>query len=144
MKIKLTESQIKKLKLITEGYEVVNTFMEKADEIKDIVNRMYSKLTFTTLAEIIDGEIDLGVMTHKLEQLRTVMYTYSKKAQMFFENIPQDKYDEWEDLHNKFDDKYQEVLYHKIDILEELINSLEVFVQQDIKQNFTDIVKTDL
>lgn len=147
MKIKLTESQLKKAKLITEGQEVVHTFLTKADSIKETVNRMYSKLTFTTLAEVLDGDIDLDVMKRKLEQLRTVMYTHSKKSSMFFDNIPQDVYDndrQWEDLQAKAEDTFQEVTYHKIDVLEELIDSLLDFTTGDITKNFKDIKKLDL
>lgn len=147
MKIKLTESQLKKAKLITEGQQVVHTFLKKADDIKETVNRMYSKLTFTTLAEIIDGDIDLDVMKRKLEQLRTIMYTYSKKSQMFFDNMSTQEYEnnrEWEDLQAKAEDAFQEVTYHKIDVLEELIDSLSEFSAGDIDKNFKDIKKIDL
>lgn len=147
MKLRITESQLKKAKLITEGQEVVHTFMTKADDIKEIINRLYSKVTFATLAEIIEGDIDLNVITTKLEQLRTVMYTYHKKGEMFFNNMPEDEFysdQKWDDLQMKMDDKYQEVLYHKLDVLEELIESLKDIKDGDIEKSFKDIKKLDI
>lgn len=145
MRIKLTETQIRTIKLITEGEEVVHTFLRKADDIKEIVNRMYSKLTFSTLAEIIEGETDLKVMLEKLEQLRTVMNTYNKKAEMFFNNMPEDLfYEKYEALQAEYEDKYQEVLYHKIDALDEMIEELRGLAEADIEEKFKDIKKMDM
>jgi len=147
MKIKLTESQLKKAKLITEGQEVVHTFMTKSDDIKEIINRLYSKITFSTLAEIIEGDVDLNVITNKLEQLRTVLYTYYKKGEMFFNNMSEEDFysdNKWEELQMKMEDTYQDVHYHKLDILEKLVEDLKSIVDNDIEKNFKDIKKMDI
>ena len=147
MKLRITESQLKKAKLITEGQEVVHTFMTKADDIKEILNRLYSKLIFSTLAEVVEGDIDLNVITNKLEQLRTVLYTYYKKGEMFFNNMPEAEFDgdnKWGDLQMKMEDTYQEVHYNKLDVLEELIDDLKSVVDRDVEKSFKDIKKMDI
>jgi len=147
MKIKLTESQLKKAKLITEGQEVVHTFLTKADDIKEIINRMYSKLSFATLAELVDGDVDLGIMTHKLEQLRTIIHTHNKKSEMFFNSMGEEEFyanPKWEQLQNKVEDAYQEVLYDKLDVLEEFIEGLQELGDGEVAKNFKDIKRMDL
>jgi len=146
MKIRLTEAQMKRVQLITEGKDRVDVFLNKADEIKDKVNRLYSKITFTTLAELLEGESDLSVYINQLEQWRTVLYTHFKRADDFFNNMPEDVYyEKWEDLHNKVDDTHQEVSYNKIDVLEDLIEKLKDFAEDDIEEKyFKDIKKIDI
>ncbi len=145
MKVRLTESQLLKARLITEGHEFVNTFTTKADEIKEIVNRMYTTLTFTTLAEIIDGDTDLSIMLHKLTQLRTIMFTHHRKITNFINNLPpEEDHDKWSEIDEKCEDIFQEVVYHKIDVLEDLISSLNDFAEAKIDNNFKDIKQVDL
>jgi len=145
MKVKLRESQLNKARLITEGREIIDTFITKGDETKEVVNRMYSQLTFTTLAEIIDGNSDLSIMLRKLEQLRTVMYTHKNKVESFFKGLPDEEFEtKWEEADTKCDDIFQEVVYHKIDVLEDLIEELNKFAEANIDNNFKDIKKIDL
>jgi hypothetical protein len=145
MKVRLTEAQLKRAKLITEGNERVDTFLNKAEDIKEKVNRLYSKITYTTLAELLEGESDLGVYLQKLEQWRTVLYTHHKRASDFFQNMPEEEYyDKWEDLDTKVDDTFQEVVYHKVDVLEEIIEKLKDFAESDVEEKFKDIKKIDI
>lgn len=145
MKIKLTESQITKARLITEGQERVQVFLQKADDIKDKVNRLYSKITFTTLAELLEGESDLSIYLNQLEQWRTIMYTHHKRASDFFQNMPEETYyDKFEDLDMKVDDTFQAVVYDKIDVLEDIIDKLKDFAESDVEEKFKDIKKIDI
>ena len=49
-KVKLTESQYKKIKLLSEGQEVVHTFLKKAEDIKkgepESLTKIYDQLEF--------------------------------------------------------------------------------------------------
>lgn len=147
MKLIITEEQLKKVKLITEGQEVVHTFMSKSDEIKDILNRLYSKLSFSTLSELIEGDVDLDVIGNKIDQLRTVLYTHYKKSEMFFNSIPEDEFDNdnnWWRLQEKMEDTYQLVSYKKIDGLEDLVDSLKTIVESEVEEYFKDIKKLDI
>lgn len=147
MKIRLTEAQVKKARLITEGQERVHVFLSKADEIKDLVNRLYGKITFTTLAELLEGESDLSVYIQKLEQWRTVLYTHQKRANDFFNSMSDEQFESdprWQDLSEKVDDTFQEVVYDKIDVLEDLLEKLKDFAELDIENKFKDVKKIDI
>lgn len=147
MKLRITESQLKRAKLITEGQEVVHTFMTKAEDIKEVINRIYTKLTYATLVEILEGDIDLDVISNKLTQLRTVLETYHTKGDMFFNHMPEDIFHsdkKWEDLQDKMEDMYQEVTYHKLDFLDELVEDLKSIVGRDFEKSFKDIKKMDI
>lgn len=147
MKVRLTELQLKKVKLITEGQERTHIFLQKADEIKEKVNRLYSKITFTTLAELLEGESDLSVYLNKLEQWRTIMYTHYKRVTDFF-NMMSDKefYNnpKWEELQMKVDDTFQHIVYEKINTMEDLIEKLKDFAESNIEEKFKDIKKADI
>jgi uncharacterized coiled-coil DUF342 family protein len=145
MKIRLTETQLQKAKLITEGKQRIDIYLNKADDIKEKVNRLYSKITYTTLAELLEGESDLSVYLNKLERWRTVLYTHYRRADEFFQNMSDDEYhDKFEDLHTKVNDTHQEVEYQKIDVLEDLIEKLKDFAESDVEDKFKDIKKMDI
>ena len=146
MRIKLTESQIRRAVLITEGQEVVHTFLKKADDIKEDLNRMYSKLAYTTLSEIIDGDMDLSIMINKLIQKRTVMETYHRKGEMFFKELEKSKSytDEWGILEDKFKETYIEVFEGKLYALDDLLDGLKKFSDENIDDYFKDIKRIDL
>lgn len=144
MKVRLTESQIKRVKLITEGQESINTFIDKADNIKELCNRLYSKLTFTTLAELLEGEADISIYQTKIQQWRTVLYTHKKKTRDFFDSLDEDEYyEKWETVHMDLDDK-NDLVDKKLDLLEEMLDSLKGLADSDIEDHFKDIKKYDI
>lgn len=146
MKIRITESQLKKAKLITEGQERVNTFLEKAEDIKDKVNRLYGKITFSTLAELLEGETGLDIILNDLVQWRTIIDTHYVRATDFFDRMPEDEYYEkkFDGLHKKVDDINQQVGYDKIDMLEGLVENLKELADSNIEENFKDTKKIDI
>jgi hypothetical protein len=148
MKVRLRETQIKKAKLIIEGQESINTFMTKADEIKELCNRLYSKLTFTTLSELLEGEADISIYQTKIQQWRTVLYTHNKKARDFFDNMSEEQYEaeyysKWQDIDYSVDDKNKDV-DKKLDLLEEMLDALKGLADSDIENHFKDIKKLDI
>jgi hypothetical protein len=148
MKVRLTESQVRKAKLITEGQESINTFMTKADDIKELCNRLYSKLTFTTLAELLEGEADISIYQTKIQQWRTVLYTHNKKVRDFFDNMSEEQYEaeyysKWQDIDINVEDKNNSV-DKKLDLLEEMLDALKGLADSDIENHFKDIKKFDI
>lgn len=145
MKVRLTEAQLKKAKLIVEGEERIGVFKEKAEDIKETVNRLYSKLSFTTLAEILEGEVDLSVIRRQLERLRTIMYTHKDRVNKFFNEMSEEEfYANWDGKDIELDSLFQDITYKKIDVLDDLLKKLEEFADSDIEANFKDIRKLDL
>lgn len=144
MKVRLTESQIKKVKLITEGREILNKFLEKVDTIRDKVNRLYTKITYTTLAELLEGESDLEVYLGDLEIWRTVLHTHYNRSKDFFNKVTSDEYNKWEDLDTKVKETYEEIQTQKIDALEDLISKMKDFAEEDIESYFKDVKKLDI
>ena len=67
MKIILTEEQLKVVKLIKENEDYVSRVKSDITKLKDDINKLYSVVTFTTIAEIRDKESDVDVMKQKIE-----------------------------------------------------------------------------
>jgi len=147
MKLIITETQLKKIRLITEGQEVVHTYLTKADDIKEKINRLYSQLVFSTFAEIIDGDIDLDTMSNKLENLRKTLYTHFRKGEMFFSDMGSDVFhsdSKWDTLQQKLKDTHQEVYLDKSDVLSGLLTNLSKIVKKNVESSFKDTKKLDI
>lgn len=147
MKLRITESQLKNVKLITEGENAVDSFMSKSVEVSDTLNKLYNKLTFSTISEVISGEIDLDSIDNKLQQLNTVLYTYYKRGENYFNEIPEVEYDnnpKLGDLQMKMEDIYQSVSYDKLDALEDLVSNLKDILEKDINSKFSDIKNIEI
>ncbi len=68
-KVILTEGQLKLVKLIKENTQFSDRVTELINNIKTDVNKMYSLLIYTTIAEIRDGDIDISKTAQKFEVL---------------------------------------------------------------------------
>ena len=145
MKIILTESQLKRVRLITESQELANKFLRKADDIKEKVNRIYSKLIFSTLSEMIDGDIDLSDTLKSLMPLSEILRTHYNNAMFYFDNLPKNELDnEMGTLQSKVEETFKNVLDVKIYGLENLISGLDSSIRNGVANDFKDVRKINL
>lgn len=147
MKIILTEEQLKVIKLLKENTENADRMKEKIKNLKDDCNKLYSVMTFTTLAELRDGDSDAGIMKQKFEKIEDKKNALD--SQLFaFEQRNMDEDGEW------YDPKQQEVydemdiaLYNlgpKIDSLGDIADYLVLLSDPDKHKPFKDIKPIDL
>lgn len=156
MKVILTEEQLKLISLIKENTDFGEKMKEAIMGTISRTNKLYNIVTFTTIAEIRDGETDISVIAQKFEQLddlnnnlRSKLYDFEQK------NITQDG--EWpnpvmEKTYKDLDMRLDK-LNPKIDALGLLINALEPISkldgygsQRDVDMHgpFSDITATDI
>jgi hypothetical protein len=146
MKIILTESQVRKI-LITEGEELAHRFLRKADDIKEDVNRGYSKLSFSVLAELMEGNNELGAMRNKFDAQRVSLKTHGDKAMEYFEKTSQTNMlnsGGGTSLYGKVSETYTEILDDKLDSLIYLIDRLIDIRDANIEEKFKDIKRMDV
>jgi len=147
MRIILTEEQLKKLTLIKEGNDYADRVIEKMKSLRKDLDKLYNVLSFTTLAEIRDGDFDLNNLKQKYE----VLYKYSEDLYDKINNFEQRGMDSNGDWHS---DELERVwndmdirLYNlkpKIDGLGEIIEFMESASQDDLHKPFNDVTPTEI
>ena len=83
MKIILTEEQLKLVKMIKENADYVGRVKSAITSLKDETNKLYSVVTFTTIAEIRDKESDVDIMKQKVEIISDKKDNLDKKVYAF-------------------------------------------------------------
>jgi len=83
MRIRLTESQYDLIKIIKENSDISERITDGIDEVKKKADGLYSIITFTTIAEIRDGETDISVIEKRVETLADIFSKLSDKVYVF-------------------------------------------------------------
>lgn len=93
MKIKITENQAKRLKLINEETDIISQ-LEQFSKIKSQeINNIFLKLSETTINEIIGGSVNLPELSKHLDNIDSGLYAANKKAYAFIETLPDENLD---------------------------------------------------
>ena len=146
MRIKLTESQIRKV-IITEGEELAHRFLRKAEDIKEETNRAYSKLSFSVLAELLEGETELGALKKKFTSHYKTLNTHGGKAINYFERIGRTNMTNdngGTSLYGEVSEVYTEMIDDKLSSLLYLIDALIDLGDANIEEKFKDIKRMDV
>ena len=83
MRIQLTETQFALAKRINEGVDISRKIIDGIKDVKDDADKLYSIITFTTVAEFRDGDADVGVLDQRVEQLADRTNKLSSKVYEF-------------------------------------------------------------
>lgn len=138
MKIKITENQYSKIRLVLEQEEYLNKFKVFCGEkLKEVYN-LYSKIINVSMSEIISGEINIKETQKTLDKIENDIYT----ARRNIENL-------WDqNLIGTDDDDFDLVIWdiadnvnNKISPLSEMIDSLaDIQVKgENISAQFKDV-----
>ncbi len=138
MKIKITENQYSKIRLVLEQEEYLNKFKVFCGEkLKEVYN-LYSKIINVSMSEIISGEINIKETQKTLDKIENDIYT----ARRNIENL-------WDqNLIGTDDDDFDLVIWdiadnvnNKIGPLSEMIDSLaDIQVKgENISAQFKDV-----
>ena len=136
-KIIVTESQFE---VIKESENVITDFNEWADDIIKVINAQFGRLAFATLADILDGDVDLEVIKNKIDQVNKVQHSKFKRVEDYFNNhTSEDEYwEKWEGIHRKIEDR-NSIITNKVDIVEQMVNTFINLVNMDAEKHFSDI-----
>ena len=118
-KIKITEEQAKRLKLIDEGIDPLTQFEEFAKARVNEINLLYGKVINLTTAEVINHEIDMTEIWKHLSNIGTALHAKNKIAYNFIVNSP-----ESDELDARIDIAYDSVS-NKLTALELIVTNLE-------------------
>jgi len=147
MKIILTEEQLKVIKLLKENTVYADRMKENIKDLKDDCNKLYSVMTFTTLAELRDNDSDAGIMKQKFEIIENKKDSLDK--QLFtFEQRNMNYDGDWYDPKLEEDYNEMDIALHnlgpKIDSLGQIVDYLEAASEPDIHIPFKDVKPIDL
>lgn len=132
MRVILTEEQLKLVRLIKENTEFYEKIKTRVDEIKKNADGLYNIITFTTIAEIRDGETDISVMERKVKELDNILYNIGKKVSDYFERYDEETYfaKKLDDVQNDLEDRIRTV-DKKLMALDSIVTHLKPFAKVD-------------
>jgi hypothetical protein len=147
MKIKITETQAKRLKLINEESLPLNTdpiqiLRNYVGRNEPIIVKIFNELTNLTLMEISDYDFDsVSDTTSKFSD----MLDYLRgRANNYIETQPEE--DNWE-LEGQLDDAYRG-FYNKIEIVDDLLYEMkkikDFFIEKEAFSKFPSLDITDI
>jgi hypothetical protein len=146
MKVILTEKQLELLRVIKENEEVIMKFQTRLTKITDELNKLYTTINFISVAELLNGEVDVKALLGKNENLDDLNVSISGEMRKYFDSFSEEiYYDKFEDLHNKLDDIYYKNS-NKINIIGSILMDLDDLVDEneDTKKSFLDIKSINL
>ena len=147
MKIILTEEQLKLVKMIKENADYVSRVKSAITKLKDEVNKLYSVVTFTTIAEIRDNDSDVDVMKQKVDVLSDKKDNLDNKVNDFEQaNMSQDG--DWNNPQAEKDYNDMDMaLYHlspKIYALDNIIDGMIAVSELENHEPFKDVKPTSI
>ena len=96
MKIRITESQLKKIKshLTEDSENPVDDYIKVLNRCINEINNLYNKLIFITADDIIRDERVLKPFEDKSLQLEEIERKYRKIAESYIEKLPEEEFDQ--------------------------------------------------
>jgi DNA-binding ferritin-like protein (Dps family) len=146
MKIIITEKQLKLIGLIKENENVLNQFNSRISSLNNTLNKFYTHINFISLAELLNGEIDIKIFVNKISQLNDEYHKISKDMYRYFNSSGEDVYfEKWATIHDNLDGLNNKN-YDKINVISSILETLETLVNNngDAKNLFSDIKSIDL
>jgi hypothetical protein len=146
MKVILTEKQLELLKVIKENEEVMMKFRTRLAKITDELNKLYTNINFISVAELLNGEVDVKGLLKNSEDLDGLNFGISREMSKYFDSFSEEVYyDKFEDLHNELDNIYYKNS-NKINIIGSILMDLDDLVDEneDTKKSFLDIKSINL
>lgn len=148
MKLQLTETQYKRLKnkLLKEEVSFSEKIINSVNEINKALNKLYSLITFSTIAEIRDGDVDVHIIEQKHEALEDNIGTLGRKIAEYFDRYSEEEYEgkNLEDVHLELESKIID-LNRKSRALGHVINQIKPLTkgnnggEEDWDEPFKDI-----
>jgi hypothetical protein len=146
MKIILTENQLQLLKLIKENEDVLNQFTNRISAVNRALNKFYTDINFISLAELLNGEVDVKLLIQKSDNLDNEQHKISKDMEKYFNSFGEDAYfDKWVAIHDNLD-SLNHKNYDKINVISSLLMDLDSLVDsnENTKNLFSDIKSVNL
>jgi Na+-transporting NADH:ubiquinone oxidoreductase subunit NqrC len=141
MKIKITEQQAKRLRLIKEDIDVLSQFEQLCKVNSQEMDKLYMKLSDLSVAEILNNEVSLEEMESYVRNIEAKLMDANRKAYSYIENLPEEDLDLRID--NAFDKANGKVSSIQLIIygLKDLQNSAE---EHNLTKDFANLKPIDI
>lgn len=141
MKIKITESQAKRFKLLNENADPLSQF-EKLCSIKiQEINKLYNRVTALSIYEILHKEMDMASIYSLLDKIENDLQMGDRDAYAYIKNRPE------EDLDLRIDKAHDNVM-NRLTPLQLIVMDLEKLQlsteEHDLTKAFKDIKPIDI
>ena len=137
-KIVVSESQHNKI-ILYENEQKVKFLFDKLEDVKVKLIRVYNKVRQTTMAEFLDGDVDISILKLKVEGYNRDLESHYKSIEAYFNQTPEEVYDEkWAVIHTKLDKVRRTIQYEMVSGLMTLLDRIDEVNEWD---NDTDFVK---
>lgn len=146
MKVIITEKQLELLKLIKESEDVIVKFQKRLNNVNEELNKIYTTINFISVAELLNGEINVKELMNKSEKLDGLNLDISRDIQQYFDSFGEETFnDELESLYTKLDDFYYKNS-NKINIISSILMDLDDLVEGNVNsgKSFLDIKQINL
>lgn len=130
MKLKLTEAQFEKVRLLKESTDVVTQFEEYCSKKNEELNFLYSKIIHISVEEVLSLKVNLDGLEKHLNQMEDEVMTADRKAYDVINNMPE------ADLDIRIDNAYRKVS-DKISSLNLILLSLEKIQDYEKEHNLS-------
>lgn len=141
MKIKITEQQAKRLRIIKEDIDVLSQFEQLCKVNSQEMDKLYMKLSDLSVAEILNNEVSLEEMESYVRNIEAKLMDANRKAYSYIENLPEEDLDLRID--NAFDKANGKVSSIQLIIygLKDLQNSAE---EHNLTKDFANLKPIDI
>jgi hypothetical protein len=141
MKIKISESQAKRLQLIKEETNPLIGFEQFCKVKIQEINKLYTNISHVSIGEIVNHEIDMTKINNRLEEIETSLNEMNKKAYDYINNLPES------DLDLRID-RASDSVSNKLTSLQLIIGDLEkiqkLVLDHNLGNSFSDIKPIDI
>lgn len=141
MRIKLTESQIDMLQRMNEADVDLSQYFDAMKGLIKQVNGIYSKVTFSTLSEFLDGDIDASTLEKDLYDINAKRHKLYTNAYKMLERIPDDEYDTAGYDYDQQIDNMDSLLSDKITSVELILQYMSDMQMKEGDLNITKVFK---
>ena len=93
MKIKITEQQAKRLRIINEDIDVLSQFEQLCKVNSQEMDKLYMKLSDLSVAEILNNEVSLEEIESYVRNIEAKLMDANRKAYSYIENLPEEDLD---------------------------------------------------
>lgn len=146
MKIILTEKQLELLRLITENEDVISNYKNNISNINNLLNKLYTDINFISLAELLNGEIDIKTFNSRIDNIESEYDKLNASMEKYFNSFGEDEYFyKWSSVHNELE-KLNHSNYDKINVISSILMDLDSLISdnEDTKEVFSDIKSINL
>ena len=141
MRIKITESQAEKLKLIKENVTPIDTFNQFCIKLNTELNKVYTKIISMSVEEVMQNKETIDRLVDLISSYEDKLYSEQNKAYSYIENMPDDGSDA---LIDKMYDKPSDKLTSISLILTNLSKIADITEEHNLNKSFDDNKPIDI